>query len=58
MVKLFGCNKVILSCHDNAPVLLLGREHKEQVAEGMAHLVLSDVDGNLSIWELKARVTR
>ena len=38
MVKLLGCNKVILSCHDNAPVLLLGREHKEQVAEGMANL--------------------
>ena len=37
MVKLLGCNKVILSCHDNAPVLLLGREHKEQVVEGMAN---------------------
>ena len=113
MVKLLGCNKVILSCHDNAPVLLLGRERKEKVTEGMAnfppphplniqnffsetsltvivefifcfntencvsptfpqstlgivtyvawkgdYLVLSDVDGNLSIWELKARVTR
>lgn len=37
MVKLLGCNKVILSCHENAPVLLLGREHKEQVAEGMVN---------------------
>ena len=37
MVKLLGCNKVILSCHDNAPVLLLGRERKEQVTEGMAN---------------------
>ena len=39
MVKLLGCNKVILSCHDNAPVLLLGREHKEQVVEGMANFL-------------------